>query len=104
MFCLRKIFPTFFVISTFIANSNNFALAEIGYTFADGAFLKGKFINGTDDNNKNSHNEQKKQTNNGEHNNQDSPTKNGGYDKNKTGSIRNKIRLKINGIGEFQYF
>ena len=102
MFCLRKIFPTFFVISTFIANSNNFALAEIGYTFTDGAFLKGKFINGEDKVDKNENNDTTKDKNKNNDNNADEVVNNGGYDKNKTGNVRNKLRLKINGIGSIQ--
>lgn len=102
MFFLKNIFPAIFVaLSCFVCD--RLALAEIGYTFEDGAILKGKFINGTDDELGKTDGIKEKRHGNKQEDN-DENINNGGYDKKKTGNVRNKIRLKINGIGEFQYF
>ena len=103
MFCLKKICQITLLFSIFAVN-NKTSFAELGYVFNNGAFFDGKFINGEDKVDKNENNDTTKDKNKNNDNNADEVVNNGGYDKNKTGNVRNKLRLKINGIGEFQYF
>ena len=103
MFCLKKICQITLLFSIFAVN-NKTSFAELSYVFNNGAFFDGKFINGEDKVDKNENNDTTKDKNKNNDNNTDEAVNNGGYDKNKTGNVRNKLRLKINGIGEFQYF
>ena len=97
MSSLRNIFPIALLLGSVVIEKSSFA--EIGYTFTDGAFLKGKFINGEDKVDKNENNDTTKDKNKNNDDNADEVVNNGGYDKNKTGNVRNKLRLKINVIG-----